>query len=48
MPDHAEGARVSIGWLMEQLGRRPFRPTLFVTTPKMSRAGLLPAPMSGV
>lgn len=30
MLDHAEGTRVSIGWLMEQLGRRSFGLTLFV------------------
>jgi hypothetical protein len=30
MLDRAEGARVSIGWLMEQLGQRSFGLTLFV------------------
>jgi len=38
MLDRAEGARVSIGWLMEQLGRRSFGLTLFV----MAVIGFLP------
>ena len=38
MLDRAEGARVSIGWLMEQLGRRSFGLTLLV----MAVIGFLP------
>jgi hypothetical protein len=38
MLDRAEGTRVSIGWLMEQLGRRSFGLTLFV----MAVIGFLP------
>jgi len=38
MLDRAEGARVSIGWLMEQLGRRSFGLTLIV----MAVIGFLP------
>lgn len=38
MLDRAEGARVSIGWLMEQLGRRSFGLTLFL----MAVIGFLP------
>jgi hypothetical protein len=38
MLDRAEGARVSIGWLLEQLGRRSFGLTLFV----MAVIGFLP------
>lgn len=38
MLDRAEGARVPIGWLMEQLGRRSFGLTLFA----MALIGLLP------
>lgn len=38
MLDHAPGARVSIGWLLEQLGARSFGLTLFV----MAVVALLP------
>jgi hypothetical protein len=38
MLDRAEGAGVSIGWLMEKLGRRSFGLTLFV----MAVIGLIP------
>jgi hypothetical protein len=44
MLDRAEGAGVSIGWLMEKLGRRSFGLTLFV----MAVVGLIPGASTAV